>query len=104
HRHRARAGRSRDHPVHGAVEHVPRRQSRAEPEADAGPRARAGGGDRGDSRGAAPVRAGRLMVRINRIYTRTGDDGTTGLVRGPLRLKYDLRVEAYGTVDEANSF
>jgi len=44
------------------------------------------------------------MIKINRIYTRTGDDGTTGLVRGPRRLKYDLRVECYGTIDEANSF
>ncbi|HWU18706.1 MAG TPA: cob(I)yrinic acid a,c-diamide adenosyltransferase [Devosia sp.] len=44
------------------------------------------------------------MVKLNRIYTRTGDDGTTGLVRGPRRAKYDLRVEAYGTVDEANAF
>lgn len=44
------------------------------------------------------------MVKINKIYTRTGDNGTTGLVRGPRRMKYDLRVEAYGTVDEANSF
>lgn len=43
------------------------------------------------------------MVKLNRIYTRTGDDGTTGLVRGPRRPKYDLRVEAYGTVDEANA-
>ncbi len=43
------------------------------------------------------------MVKLNKIYTRTGDDGTTGLVRGPRRRKYDLRVEAYGTVDEANS-
>ncbi len=43
------------------------------------------------------------MVTINRIYTKTGDDGTTGLVRGPRRLKYDLRVNCYGTVDEANS-
>lgn len=43
------------------------------------------------------------MVKLNRIYTRTGDDGTTGLVRGPRRAKYDLRVEAYGTVDEANA-
>jgi len=43
------------------------------------------------------------MVKLNRIYTRTGDDGTTGLVRGPRRVKYDLRVEAYGTVDEANA-
>ena len=43
------------------------------------------------------------MVKLNRIYTKTGDDGTTGLVRGPRRPKYDLRVEAYGTVDEANA-
>lgn len=43
------------------------------------------------------------MVKLNKIYTRTGDDGTTGLVSGPRRLKSDLRVEAYGTVDEANS-
>lgn len=43
------------------------------------------------------------MVKLNVIYTRTGDDGTTGLVRGPRRLKHDLRIEAYGTVDEANA-
>ena len=43
------------------------------------------------------------MVKLNKIYTRTGDDGTTGLVTGPRRLKHDLRVEAYGTVDETNS-
>ena len=43
------------------------------------------------------------MVKLNRIYTKTGDDGTTGLVRGPRRPKFDLRVEAYGTVDEANA-
>jgi cob(I)alamin adenosyltransferase len=44
------------------------------------------------------------MVRLNQIYTKTGDDGTTGLATGPRRLKSDLRVEAYGTIDEANSF
>ena len=44
------------------------------------------------------------MVKLNRIYTKTGDDGTTGLVRGSRRSKDDLRVEAFGTVDEANSF
>ena len=43
------------------------------------------------------------MVKLNKIYTRTGDDGTTGLVRGPRRKKHDLRVEAYGSVDETNA-
>jgi ATP:cob(I)alamin adenosyltransferase len=43
------------------------------------------------------------MVKLNKIYTRTGDDGTTGLVAGPRRRKDDIRVEAYGTVDETNS-
>ncbi|HEV7434572.1 MAG TPA: cob(I)yrinic acid a,c-diamide adenosyltransferase [Pseudorhizobium sp.] len=43
------------------------------------------------------------MVKLNKIYTRTGDSGTTALVSGPRRDKHDLRVEAYGTVDETNS-
>ncbi|MDT7934839.1 MAG: cob(I)yrinic acid a,c-diamide adenosyltransferase [Sphingomonadaceae bacterium] len=43
------------------------------------------------------------MVKLNRIYTRTGDDGTTGLVTGPRRPKSDLRLHAIGDVDEANS-
>jgi cob(I)alamin adenosyltransferase len=43
------------------------------------------------------------MVRLNQIYTRTGDDGSTGLGTGERRSKADLRVEAYGTVDEANA-
>jgi cob(I)alamin adenosyltransferase len=42
------------------------------------------------------------MVRLNRIYTRTGDDGTTGLGDGSRRAKHDARVEAFGAVDEAN--
>ena len=43
------------------------------------------------------------MVVLNRIYTRTGDDGTTSLGSGARRKKYDLRVAAYGTVDEVNA-
>ena len=43
------------------------------------------------------------MVKLNKIYTRTGDDGTTGLVTGERRSKADIRLEAVGTVDEANS-
>ena len=43
------------------------------------------------------------MVKLNKIYTRTGDDGTTGLASGDRRPKYDLRIEAYGTVDETNA-
>ncbi|ODR99427.1 cob(I)yrinic acid a c-diamide adenosyltransferase [Methyloceanibacter methanicus] len=43
------------------------------------------------------------MVKLNKIYTRTGDDGTTALGTGDRVAKYDLRVEAYGTVDETNA-
>ena len=43
------------------------------------------------------------MVKLNKIYTRTGDDGSTGLGSGERRKKYDLRVDAYGTLDEANA-
>src|SRR6201984_3676270 len=43
------------------------------------------------------------MVVLNRIYTRTGDDGTTAIGSGERRPKYDLRVAAYGTVDETNA-
>ncbi len=43
------------------------------------------------------------MTKLTKIYTRTGDDGTTGLARGPRRKKFDLRINAYGSVDEANS-
>ena len=43
------------------------------------------------------------MVKLNKIYTRTGDTGTTGLGTGARRLKSDLRIEACGTVDEANA-
>ncbi len=41
--------------------------------------------------------------RLSKIYTRTGDDGTTGLGDGSRVAKDDARVEAYGTIDEANS-
>ncbi|AOL22240.1 cob(I)alamin adenosyltransferase [Erythrobacter litoralis] len=43
------------------------------------------------------------MVKLNRIYTRTGDDGTTGLVDGSRIPKHSVRIEAIGMVDEANS-
>lgn len=43
------------------------------------------------------------MVVLNKIYTRTGDDGTTALGSGQRLKKYDLRIESYGTVDEANA-
>jgi len=43
------------------------------------------------------------MVRLTKIYTKTGDDGTTGLVGGARVRKDDLRVEAYGSVDEAST-
>jgi cob(I)alamin adenosyltransferase len=39
-----------------------------------------------------------------KIYTRTGDDGTTGLIGGSRVKKFDLRLDAYGTVDELNSY
>jgi cob(I)alamin adenosyltransferase len=43
------------------------------------------------------------LVKLNKIYTRTGDDGSTGLVDGSRLGKNDLRVRAYGDVDETNS-
>ncbi|PTQ78018.1 ATP:cob(I)alamin adenosyltransferase [Nitrosospira multiformis] len=46
----------------------------------------------------------RMGKRLTRIYTRTGDDGTTGLGDGTRSSKQSLRVEAMGTVDELNSF
>ncbi|WP_133365990.1 cob(I)yrinic acid a,c-diamide adenosyltransferase [Qipengyuania sediminis] len=43
------------------------------------------------------------MVKLNKIYTRTGDDGTSGLVDGSRAPKHSARFEAIGAVDEANS-
>ena len=43
------------------------------------------------------------MVRLTRIYTRGGDRGETSLGSGARVAKHDLRVSAYGTVDEANA-
>ncbi len=43
------------------------------------------------------------MVVLNRIYTRTGDDGRTALGNGDRVVKHSLRVQAYGTVDETNA-
>ncbi|MBA4174141.1 MAG: ATP:cob(I)alamin adenosyltransferase [Hyphomicrobium sp.] len=43
------------------------------------------------------------MVKLNKIYTKTGDDGTTGLGTGERVAKYSMRISAYGTVDETNA-
>ena len=43
------------------------------------------------------------MVVLNKIYTKTGDDGTTALGSGERRKKFDLRISSYGTVDELNA-
>lgn len=43
------------------------------------------------------------MVVLNRIYTRTGDEGATALGNGERRPKFDLRIDAYGSVDETNA-
>ena len=51
----------------------------------------------------APTYRPRMGNRLSKIYTRTGDDGTTGLGDGSRVAKDSARVEAYGTVDEANS-
>lgn len=42
-------------------------------------------------------------IRINKVYTKTGDKGKTRIVGGEKRSKDDPRVEAYGSVDELNS-
>ena len=52
---------------------------------------------------AVRMPGGAFVVKLNKIYTRTGDDGTTGLVDGSRRAKHDVRMTAIGTVDEANS-
>jgi cob(I)alamin adenosyltransferase len=43
------------------------------------------------------------LVKLNRIYTRTGDEGTTGLVDGSRTAKHSARIDAMGAVDETNS-
>lgn len=43
------------------------------------------------------------MVKLNKIYTKTGDDGSTGLVDGSRTAKHSARIDAIGKVDEANS-
>ena len=52
------------------------------------------------------MRAGQsaqMAIRINKVYTRTGDDGHTGVVGGTRVPKSSLRIAAYGDVDELNS-
>jgi cob(I)alamin adenosyltransferase len=63
---------------------------------------------RGSSQEAGEVlggvhREGRRVPKLTRIYTRTGDDGTTGLVGGQRVKKNALRIETYGTVDELST-
>ena len=69
--------------------------------------ARRGGVPRKRSHQSTPERGVstlfRPMVRLNRIYTKTGDDGTTGLGSGERLPKHHLRIAAYGTVDELSS-
>lgn len=43
------------------------------------------------------------MVKLTKIYTRSGDDGSTALADGTRRAKHDARIAAYGTVDETNA-
>lgn len=61
-----------------------------------------------DAEGAAKVAFGILLiltiVEVMKIYTKKGDDGTTGLLGGTRLSKSHLRIESYGTVDELNSF
>ena len=45
-----------------------------------------------------------FKLKEMKIYTRTGDDGTTGLIGGSRVKKYNIRLEAYGTIDELNSY
>ena len=45
-----------------------------------------------------------MAIRLNKIYTKSGDDGKTALVGGQRISKGDLKIEAYGSVDELNSF
>ena len=65
--------------------------------------ARAAVGGRGRVAASGPLGHAAHMVRINRVYTRVGDDGMTALVGGQRVPKESLRIEAYGTVDELNS-
>src|SRR5690606_18079712 len=92
----------RDHFGNGAVQYVQGRFGQQKPKADASPRYHAVH-RRGPLDGRALFLWPAKMIKLNKIYTKTGDDGTTGLVDGPRRSKADLRIEAYGTVEEANA-
>src|SRR5690606_17582822 len=94
-RRRARHARPGHHPD-GAG-----RQSATLEPADAA--ARHPPGDRGRSLRDPHLHGGEVMVLLTRIYTRGGDKGETSLVDGTRVKKHALRVEAYGTGDEANA-
>ena len=97
--HARRAVRRTDQ--HGARPDRQRRAGAPQQQADVVARAPAASDHRADP--AVVPREQGLMVKLTRIYTKGGDKGQTSLGRGERVAKHDLRVEAYGTVDETNS-
>ncbi len=75
----------------------------SKPKAAAAPAAPAAPAVTKPKRAQSRPESGKTTVRINRVYTKTGDDGTTALVGGVRVPKDSPRIEAYGTVDELNA-